>query len=91
MGANFPSLLPKPSEASKKLMSGANSELLLILLLLFSKSRKYSPKNCPDKSSESEIQYSLSEAKTKGNFSFPGLLIVFNAFNAFKHAESLSI
>jgi hypothetical protein len=56
MGANFPSLLPKSSEARKKLMSEANSELLLILLLLFLKVTTRLTKNCPDESSESEIQ-----------------------------------
>ncbi|EXR35198.1 hypothetical protein K030_3911 [Acinetobacter baumannii 45057_4] len=33
----------------------------------------------------------MSEAKTKGNFSFPGLLIIFNLLNAFRHAESLNL
>ena len=43
---------PRSSEASKKLMSEANSELLL----LFLKSQPNEPKNCPNESSESEIQ-----------------------------------
>jgi len=47
---------PRSSVASKKLMSEANSELLLILLLLFLKFTGYQPKNCPAESSESEIQ-----------------------------------
>jgi len=56
MGANFPNLILKSSVARKKLMSEANSELLLILLLLFLKFTKIWTKNCPDESSESEIQ-----------------------------------
>jgi len=31
----------------------------------------------------------LSVAKTKGNFSFPVLLIILKLLNAFRHAESL--
>ncbi|EGK45641.1 hypothetical protein AB210_3795 [Acinetobacter baumannii AB210] len=31
----------------------------------------------------------MSEAKTKGNFSFPGLLIILKFLNTFKWLESL--
>jgi hypothetical protein len=46
---------PRPSEASIKLMSEANSELLLLLPLLFLKFTTKEPKIAPE-SSESEIQ-----------------------------------
>jgi len=39
---------PRPSVASKKLMSEANSKLFLILLLLFPKSWKLKSENCPE-------------------------------------------
>ena len=61
-------------------MSEANSELLLLLFI----SQWDWPKNCPKESSESEIQQSLSAAKTEGNFSCLGLLIIFKLLNAFR-------
>jgi hypothetical protein len=52
MGKLSRKLSPRPSEAKKSFMSEANSELLL----LFSKVTKILTKNCPNESSESEIQ-----------------------------------
>lgn len=53
---------PRPSGASKKLMSEANSELLLILLLLFLKSRKQKLKNCPqNRVKRDSIEFERSE------------------------------
>ena len=83
---------PGSSEASKKSsMSEANPFVLIILTLLLPIFKSFSglSQNCPNESSESEIQQSLSEAKTKGNFSLLRLLIILKFLNAFRHAESL--
>jgi hypothetical protein len=59
------------------------------VLLLFLKFTGIFTKKLPLESSESENQYSLSEAKTKGNYSNERLLIILRLLNAFRIDESL--
>ena len=66
----------RSSVASKKLYERANSELLLLLPLFFSKSQPDDPKNCPTNREKARFN-NLSVAKTKEQFFIP------NAFNNF--------
>nr|AGC70626.1 hypothetical protein [Acinetobacter sp. M131] len=52
MGANFPILIPKPSVARKKAYERSEFRVAFAFL----KVTKILTKNCPDESSESEIQ-----------------------------------
>jgi hypothetical protein len=70
MGANFPSLLPKPSIASKKLMSEANSESLLILLLLFLKVTKILTKKLPRRIERKRDSIEFERSENIGQFIF---------------------
>ena len=74
----------RPSEVSNKLMSKANSELLLILLLLFPKITKTVTKNCPkNRVKRDSIEFERSE--NIGQFClFWAFSYFLNAFNAFK-------
>jgi hypothetical protein len=56
MGANFPNWLPKLSEASKKAYERSEFRSAFYLAFAFFKVTEILTKNCPDESSESEIQ-----------------------------------
>jgi hypothetical protein len=70
MGANFPSLLPKSSEARKKLMSEANSELLLILLLLFLKVTTRLGQKLPRRIERKRDSIEFERSENQGQFFF---------------------
>ncbi|WP_171491427.1 hypothetical protein [Acinetobacter baumannii] len=66
-------------------MSEANSELLL----LFLKVTQVLTKKLPQRTERKRSSIEFERSETKGNFSFPGLLIILNFLNAFKWLESL--
>ncbi len=68
-------------------MSEANSELLLLFLKVTQVLTKKLPRRTERK--RSSIEFERSE--NQGQFSFPGLLIIFNLLNAFRHAKSLNL
>jgi len=71
MGANFPSLIPKSSVASKKLMSEANSELLLILLFAFSQIHENMNQKLPRRIERKRDSIEFERSENQGQFFTP--------------------
>ncbi|TCB47052.1 hypothetical protein E0H80_16440 [Acinetobacter sp. ANC 4779] len=76
MGANFGKLIPYRAKRAKKLMSEANSESLLILLLLFLKSRKFNQK-LPRRIERKRDSIEFEQSENQGQFF---ILWAFNYF-----------
>jgi hypothetical protein len=72
-------LEPRPSEASIKLYERSEFRVAFA----FSQIHEGINQKIAPESSESEIQQSLSVAKTTGNFSFSMFLIIFKVFKYF--------
>ncbi|MEB3797065.1 MULTISPECIES: hypothetical protein [Acinetobacter] len=70
----------RPSEASIKLYERSEFRVSFALAFAFSQIHGVINQKIAPESSDSEIQQSLSEAKTKGNFDQIRLLIIFNGF-----------
>ena len=70
-------------------MSEANSELFLLLPLLFLKFTTKRAKKLPQRIERKRDSIEFERSENQGNFSFPVLLIIFKFLNAFKHAEIL--
>ena len=71
---------PRPSEASIKLHERSEFRIAFALAFAFSQIHNGKNQKIAPESSESEIQSSLSIAKTKGNFDQAMLLIIFKYF-----------
>ena len=72
-------------------MSEANSELLLILLLLFLKFTGILTKKLPQRIERKRDSIEFERSENIGQFFMIGLLIIFNILNAFRLTERLML